>query len=368
MSEGPLTILITGNMGYVGPAVVRQLRRAYPRTRLTGFDTGYFANCLTAAEVLPECRLDLQPFGDVRNFPEETLGGVDTIVHLAAISNDPMGESFDAATSAINHRASVRVAALAKAAGVKRFVFASSCSVYGLAGGEPRTEADPVNPLTAYAKSKVLAERDLSQLADEAFQVTSLRFATACGMSERLRLDLVLNDFVASAVVLKRIEVLSDGTPWRPLIAVADMARAIEWAVAREPGAGDAFLVVNAGEDQWNFRIGALAEAVAGNVPGTDVTINRNAPPDKRSYRVDFSLFRKLAPDHQPLADLPTTIAGLCAGLKAMGFSDPRFRDSQFSRLKVLERLRSNGLLTQDLAWRDGPAPGTTERTARNEL
>jgi nucleoside-diphosphate-sugar epimerase len=345
-------------MGYVGPAVVRHLRRAHPRARLAGFDTGYFANCLTSAEVLPECRLDLQHFGDVRNFPKEVLGGVDAVVHLAAISNDPMGASFEAATSDINHRASVRVAELAKAAGVRRFVFASSCSVYGLAEGGPRRETDPVNPLTAYAKSKVLAERDLSQLADEAFQVTSLRFATACGMSERLRLDLVLNDFVASAVALKRIEVLSDGTPWRPLIAVADMARAIEWAVARESGAGGGFLVVNAGSDGWNFRIGALAEAVAGNVPGTDLTINRNAPPDKRSYRVDFSLFRKLAPDHQPLEDLPTTIDGLSTGLKAMGFNDPGFRDSHLSRLKVLQMLRGNGLLTHDLAWRDGPAPG----------
>ena len=343
-------------MGYVGPAVVRHLRRALPRTRLTGFDAGYFANCLTSAEVLPECRLDLQHFGDVRSFPGEILGGVEAVVHLAAISNDPMGASFEAATSAINHRASVRVAELAKAAGVRRFVFASSCSVYGLAEGGPRKETDPVNPLTAYAKSKVLAERDLSELADDAFQVTSLRFATACGMSERLRLDLVLNDFVASAVALKRIDVLSDGTPWRPLIAVADMARAIEWAVARAPDAGGRFLVVNAGSDGWNYQIGALAEAVAGNVPGTDLTINKNAPPDKRSYRVDFSLFRNLAPNHLPLEDLRTTIDGLSAGLKAMGFNDPGFRDSQLSRLKVLERLRSKGLLTQDLAWRDGPA------------
>lgn len=352
-----MTILITGNMGYVGPAVVRQLRRSVPRTSLTGFDAGYFANCLTSAEVFPECRLDRQHFGDVRNFPREILGGVDAIVHLAAISNDPMGESFEAATSAINHGASVRLAELAKAAGVKRFVFASSCSVYGLAEGGPRKEADPVNPLTTYAKSKVLAERDLAQLADETFQVTSLRFATACGMSERLRLDLVLNDFVASAVALKRIEVLSDGTPWRPLIAVGDMARAIEWAVTREPAAGGGFLMVNAGSDGWNFQIGALAEAVAGNVPGTDLAINRNAPPDKRSYRVDFSLFRKLAPNHQPREDLPTTIDRLSAGLRSMGFNDPGFRDSQLSRLKVLQRLRSKGLLTQDLAWSDGPAP-----------
>src|SRR6266404_6226326 len=151
-----MKVLITGNMGYVGPAVVRRLRGSYPDATLVGFDMGYFGNCLTAAEIVPECRLDIQRFGDVRKFPKELLAGVDAVVHLAAISNDPMSASFEDVTYAINYRASMRIAELARDMGVKNFVFASSCSVYGLAEGGARTESDPVNPLTAYAKSKVL--------------------------------------------------------------------------------------------------------------------------------------------------------------------------------------------------------------------
>jgi nucleoside-diphosphate-sugar epimerase len=349
-----MKILITGNMGYVGPAVVRRLRGSYPDATLMGFDMGYFGNCLTAAEIVPECRLDIQHFGDVRKFPKELLAGVDAVVHLAAISNDPMSASFEDVTYAINYRASMRIAELARDMGVKNFVFASSCSVYGLAEGGARTESDPVNPLTAYAKSKILAEQDLSKLADESFKVTSLRFATACGMSERLRLDLVLNDFVAGAIATKRIDILSDGTPWRPLISVDNMARAIEWAVIRKTDQGGGFLIVNAGRNEWNFQVRYLAEAVAKVVPGTELSINKNAQPDKRSYRVDFGLFRKLAPDHQPVGDLGATINRLSAGLKSMGFNDPNFRNSSLSRLKVLQSLRSKGLLTEQLEWSDG--------------
>jgi len=349
-----MKILITGNMGYVGPAVVRRLRRAYPDATLIGFDMGYFGHCLTSTEILPECRLDLQHFGDVRIFPRDVLAGVDAVVHLAAISNDPMGSSFEAATFEINHRASVRLAELAKDAGVRNFVFASSCSVYGFAEGGARSEKDPVNPLTAYAKSKVLTERDVSKLADERFTVTCLRFATACGMSERLRLDLVLNDFVASAIASKKINILSDGTPWRPLISVDNMARAIDWAVIRKADLGGHFLVVNAGADEWNFQVRDLAEAVAKVVPGTDVAINKDAQPDKRSYRVDFGLFRKLAPNHQPLGDLSTTIDGLSTGLRSIGFNDLDFRNSNLARLKVLQTLCSKGSLTGQLEWSHG--------------
>ncbi len=355
-----MKILISGNMGYVGPSVVRELRASRPGATLIGLDMGYFSHCLTNAVVLPECNMDVQYFADVRAVPELVLSGVDAVVHLAAISNDTMGNTFEEVTMEVNYRASIELARKAKEAGAKSFALASSCSIYGFAKDRPRRETSPVDPLTAYAKSKVLAERDLAELADSRFRVTCLRFATACGMSERLRLDLVLNDFLAGAVALKKICVLSDGTPWRPLIHVKDMARALDWAISREGDSSDDFLIVNAGSDEWNYQIRDLAEAAARVMPNVEVTINKQAQPDKRSYRVDFGLFKRLAPDHQPKMDLVTTIAELQTGLEAMRFQNADFRNSHFMRLRVLQDLRARGLLTERLEWTDkklGPAP-----------
>jgi nucleoside-diphosphate-sugar epimerase len=347
-----MKILVTGNMGYVGPGVVRQLRETYPRASIFGLDMGLFAQCLTVGPGLfPECRVDAQYFADVRKVPASLLEGIDAIVHLAAISNDPMGNRFEEVTLDINYRASVELARRAKSAGVGAFVFASSCSVYGLADEGPRTELSPVNPLTAYAKSKVLTEESLSRLAGPGFKVTCLRFGTACGMSDRLRLDLVLNDFVASGVAARRIAILSDGTPWRPLIDVKDMARAIDWAISRHRSAGGDFLIVNTGSDHANFQVKGLAAAVARLLPGVEVSIKEDAQPDKRSYRVDFSRFRALAPDHQPRVDIDTTILELKEGLEAMGFQDTDFRNSAFMRLNVLNQLRSRGWLNDRLEW-----------------
>ena len=278
------------------------------------------------------------------------LQGVDAIVHLAAISNDPMGNTFEEVTFDVNFRASVNLAKQAKSAGVKSFIFASSCSMYGLADDTPRKETSPLNPLTAYAKSKVRTEAELQKLADKNFSVTCLRFATACGMSQRLRLDLVVNDFVACAVASGNITILSDGTPWRPLIHVRDMARAIDWAVSRGAAHGD-FLAVNVGSNTWNYQVKQLAEAVAKVIPGVSISINKNAPPDNRSYRVDFGLYEKLAPMHQPQVDLLTTIRELKAALEAMGFNDPQFRGSKYMRLEVLKRLREQGLIDGNLVW-----------------
>ena len=347
-----MKILITGNLGYVGPWVTRQLRRRYPDASLVGVDVGYFAHCLTDACRVPEALLDAQYYADIRNLPPALLDGVDAIVHLAAISNDPMGNAFEDVTLDVNHRAGVELARQAKAAGVRHFVFASSCSVYGSADDQPRTERSAVDPLTAYAKSKVLTEQGLQELAGANFRVSCLRFATACGMSDRLRLDLVLNDFVACALSTGRITVLSDGTPWRPLINVKDMALAIEWALGRDGTGGD-FLVVNAGTNAWNYQVQELARAVAQAIPGTEVSINDAAPPDKRSYRVDFSLFQSLAPAHQPQADLLGTIDALRNGLAAMHFHDQDFRNSSFMRLRVLSDLMSRGLLNRALEWTD---------------
>jgi len=222
--------------------------------------------------------------------------------------------------------------------------------MYGMADDTPRKETSPLNPLTAYAKSKVSTETELQKLADKSFRVTCLRFATACGMSDRLRLDLVVNDFVACAVTSKNITILSDGTPWRPLIHVKDMARAFDWGIKRDAALGD-FVAVNVGSDVWNYRVTELAEAVAKVVPGVSISINKAAPQDSRSYRVDFSLYRRIAPDHQPQVDLLTTVAELKEGLGAMGFDDPNFRSSRYMRLQALKRLRETGALDAELNW-----------------
>jgi nucleoside-diphosphate-sugar epimerase len=223
--------------------------------------------------------------------------------------------------------------------------------MYGAAEEKAKDETSALNPLTAYAKSKVFTERDLEPLAGEGFNVTSLRFSTACGMSDRLRLDLVLNDFVAGAVSSGKITILSDGTPWRPLIHIRDMARAIEWAIRRDRTGGGDFLAVNVGCNEWNFQVKDLANAVAKVIPDIEVSINQDAEPDKRSYRVDFSRFKKLAPHHQPALDLQTTIEELREGLEGMSFQDPNFRNSRFMRLKALTQLREMNMLSETLEW-----------------
>lgn len=346
-----MRILITGNMGYVGPEVVKYLRARHPDATLHGFDNAYFAHCLTGTSVLPERHLDEQFYGDVRDVSSLDLARYDAVVQLAAISNDPMGNRFQAVTLDINQNTTVSLAQAAAAAGVKNFVFASSCSVYGIADGAARKETDPLNPITAYAKSKIGAERELAAIKTN-MVVTCLRFATACGMSDRLRLDLVLNDFVACALGQGQITVLSDGSPWRPLIDVADMARAIDWAIDRPASAGGRYLAINAGSDDRNYQVRDLANAVANSVPGTSVSINTSAPVDSRSYKVDFALFRSLAPNHQPIVNLDQSIKNLIAGLKAMNFKDTDFRSSSLMRLKVLQDHIESGRLDDNLEWK----------------
>lgn len=351
IKDVPLKILITGNMGYVGPELTKYLRARRPDATLHGLDNAYFAHCLTGCSVLPERYLDEQFYGDIRHLSLD-LAGYDAIVQLAAISNDPMGDKFQTVTLDINQNKTISMARAAAAAGVKNFVFASSCSVYGIADSQPRRETDLLNPITAYAKSKIGAERELAAI-DTGMIVTCLRFATACGMSDRLRLDLVLNDFVACALSRGQISVLSDGSPWRPLIDVADMARAIDWAINRPSTAGGRYLAVNAGSDDRNYQVKDLANAVAKAVAGTDVSINTSAPVDSRSYKVDFRLYRSLAPNHQPVVSLDQTIDNLISGLKSMNFKDGDFRSSDLMRLKALQHHIDSGRLNENLEWNE---------------
>ncbi|HKZ65991.1 MAG TPA: SDR family oxidoreductase [Chitinophagaceae bacterium] len=344
-----MKILITGNLGYVGPGVIREFRKHYPDACLIGYDIGYFSQYITNRNIIPDAGLTIQHYGDVRNFPDEILEGVDTVIGLAAISNDPIGNRYESQTHDINCKAIIDLALKAKNKGAKKFVFASSCSVYGSAEDKPRTEDSALNPLTAYAKSKINAESGLEPLADNNFQVTCLRFATACGMSDRLRLDLVLNDFVAGAITNKEINILSDGTPWRPLIHVLDMARAMRWAHERNGSTGGDFVVVNAGSNAWNYQVKELANMVQQIMPEVKVSINKDAEPDKRSYRVNFDLFEKLAPDHQPQYDLKATVYGLINGLKAIEFQDSNYRNSNLMRLNVIQNLVKAGTIDQSL-------------------
>ncbi len=340
-------ILIIGNLGYIGPVAARYFRQKYPGITLRGYDIGYFMQQYTTDELVGETCLDSQYFGDVRNFKEYALEGMDAVIYLAAISNDPMGNAFEQPTFDINYHAAIDIARKAKTKGVKNFVFASSCSVYGLADTASRTEMSEVNPLTTYARSKVYAERGLETLAGNDFKITCLRYATACGFSDRIRLDLVLNDFVASAIAGKKITILSDGTPWRPLIHVKDMSRAMDWAIHRNTGTP--FLIINTGSNNWNYQVKELASAVQSIFSDVEVSINPHAQPDKRSYKVSFDLYEKLAPNHQPTIDLNAAVKDLKGGLQKIKFNDISFRSSNLIRLKTLQGLINNNIIDKNL-------------------
>ena len=344
-----MKILITGNLGYVGPGVVKEFRNHYPDAEIIGYDIGYFSKYITSNKIAPESYLTTQHYGDIRNFPEHLLDGVDTVVALAAISNDPIGNKFEEQTLDINYRSVVRIAKMARKQGVKNYIFASSCSVYGAAEDVARTEQSALNPLTAYARSKVKTETELAGLANSTFKITCHRFATAAGMSERLRLDLVLNDFATCAKSTGEITILSDGSPWRPLINVLDMARAIRWSQERSHENGGDFLIVNTGSDEWNYQVVELAEKIKELMPKVRVSVNKNAAPDKRSYRVDFGLFKKLAPNHQPIYNLTSSIQGLFEGLDAMNYNNPDFRNSHYMRLNVITDLLDQGIIDSNL-------------------
>lgn len=343
-----MKILVTGNCGYVGPVLGRHLNTNYPAAKLYGLDTGYFLHSLkTETKYSPWYQ---QYFGDIRDLDVRLLKGIDTVVHLAAISNDPMGNRYQMVTEDINQRAGIRLAHAAKQLGVKRFVFASSCSIYGCASDSPRSEKDALNPLTAYARSKVAMEKALAELCDDNFTAICLRFSTACGDSPGLRLDLVLNDFVATALADNKIKILSDGSPWRPLIDVEDMSRAIEWAITTSE-LPQPWLAINIGSNDRNYQVVEIAERVSVTLGNIKTETNPEASPDKRSYKVDFSLFSKLAPNHQPRITLDQSILNIAHRLKDQPPETLCKLKTQLTRLYALENLQKSHQLDDKLNW-----------------
>ncbi len=341
-----LKILITGNLGYVGATVVKRLREQFRNAYIIGFDTGFFAYDLTSNNH-PDRLLNEQHYGDLRDFPISMLAGVDVVIHLAAISNDPMGKEFEEVTQAINETASKRLALNSKLEGVNKFIFASSCSVYGFSeDGEPLNENSPVNPLTAYAKSKLAMEEYLESISSSDFQTASLRFATACGMSDRLRLDLVLNEFVISALYFGVIKIMSDGTPWRPLINTRDMADGIIWAMIENKSC----IKINVGSNQDNYTVMQLADLVKEQIPNTSIIYNPEFQSDKRSYKVDFSQFEKRAGLWRSKVSIQDSIKELKEGLGKLNLQDIA-KHGGLKRLNQINILKTQQLIDKDLYW-----------------
>jgi nucleoside-diphosphate-sugar epimerase len=344
-----MDILITGNLGYVGTELVKYLHINFHNSYLHGIDTGYFINCITSCNInSSDIILSTQKYKDIRDINKEDLQGIDSVIHLSALSNDPIGNKFEEATKKINLEASKRIADLSVESGVKNLIFASSCSVYGAGNDRPRNEADIVNPLTAYANSKISFEQYLSQNKFKSMKITALRFATACGYSDRIRLDLVLNDFVASVITTGKINILSDGTPWRPLIDVEDMCRAIHWGLVRS--ADPQFLVVNVGSNDSNYQVIDLANSVKQELGGT-VEVNSFATTDKRSYKVDFSLYNQLAKGFEIKTPLKKSINNIAKAVVLIGVERLTGIHENFIRLKTLQKWINAGLIDKDLRW-----------------
>lgn len=347
----PNKILVTGNLGYIGPVVCEALRSAYPRSHIVGFDAGFFSNCLSG-DSNPDRFLNIQHFGDVRDVTPDLFRDVDSVIHLAAVSNDPMGAEFEKQTEEINFQATVRCAELARDSGVKNFVFASSCSVYGTSqNGQICDENSQTSPLTAYARTKLKSEVALSKLVNPSFKVGCLRFGTAYGWSPRVRLDLVLNDFVARALTLNEIRILSDGTPWRPLVHVSDMAKAFIFMAEYLGGvSAEQFVAINVGDRSCNYRIRELGELVKDLIGNCKVEINKKATEDKRSYAVSFDRYAELNPHHK-FKNINDGIIEFVDGVRGLPTFGKLSSNGEFVRLAVLRRLRDQLRLSESLRW-----------------
>jgi nucleoside-diphosphate-sugar epimerase len=340
-----MRVLVTGTEGYLGSLVAPVLlARGH---EVVGLDTGYYkAGWLYNPDAPTPLTLPV----DVRQIAPAHLEGVDAVVHMAELSNDPTGQLAPHITHAINHEGSVRFARLAKAAGVPRFVYTSSCSVYGVSAGHVVTEESAVDPQTAYAECKVLVERDVGAMADDGFSPVFLRNATAYGASPRMRFDLVLNNLAGLAWTTREIAMLSDGTPWRPLVHGLDIARAIACAVEapREAVHGEIF---NVGSTEQNYRVRDIAEIVAEAFPGCGLTFGA-ASADNRSYRVSFDKIHERLPGFACDWDARRGAAQLRGVFERVDLEPGDFQGRGFTRLKQLEHLLRTRQIDDDFHWR----------------
>src|SRR5215468_6536993 len=324
-----MKVFVTGHRGYVGAHLVDLLKEA--GHHVTGCDLNLFDGCAWEQLVQPDCEM----IRDVRMLTPRDLEGFDCVMHLAAISNDPMGDLDPEITRSINARGSIALARAAKRAGVPRFLFSSSCSIYGQAGGRPLGEEDKLNPVSVYAESKIAAEHGIAPLADENFSPAYLRNATAYGHSPMLRIDLVVNNLLGCAVAKGDIRIMSDGTPWRPLIHCKDIARAFV-AFLEAPRSAIHNQRVNVGADAENYQVRDIAAIVQRLVPGTAIVYTGEVGKDPRDYRVDFGKLGRLLPDFRLEYTLAAGMRELLARYRAHGFSARDFDGEQFVRLRTL--------------------------------
>lgn len=340
-----MKVLLTGHNGYVGSVMGRLIENA--GHTVIGLDSFFFERCAFGPSVrdIRSVRMD------IRDVEIADVEGFDAIIHLAALCNDPLGNLNPDLTYEINRFAAVRLAEVAKAAGVKRFLFASSCSLYGVAGDDMLQEDAAFNPITPYGESKVLVEQDLAHLADDYFSPTYLRNATAYGSSPRLRADVVINNLVAVAHATGEVVIQSDGTPWRPLVHVEDFSRAFLTVLQADRSVvhNQAF---NVGRTQENYRVSELAEMVCAAVPGSRVTYMPGGGPDLRSYRVDCSKLEETFPEYQPQWTVQEGIVELCAAYQAAGFSALDFHGDRYFRIRHIQELQKQNQLDETMRWR----------------
>jgi nucleoside-diphosphate-sugar epimerase len=339
----PLSILLTGHLGYIGSVMAAHL--AESGHRVHGLDTGYFADCRLVPDAvdIPETRKD------IRDLTIADLRGFDAVVHLAALSNDPIGNLDGRWTEEINCDATVRLAELAREAGVRRFLFSSSCIMYGMSSAEVVDEDSPLDPQTAYARSKVKSELALTELADDGFSPTYLRNGTVYGVSPHMRFDTVLNDLVGRAFTTGRITVLSDGKPWRPVVHVQDVARSF----ARVLGAPVELVhntAFNNGADHLNHQVIELADIAASVVPGCDVEVLGESSADQRTYKADFAKFARTFPDFEWQWGARTGAAELATKFAEIGLTYEDYTSPRFTRLRWLEHLLE-GSVDGSLRW-----------------